>query len=229
MAALFRLTQAAAAARSRVLGRRAVSGYAAHNPYLKDFQYKDTVPVLDGALTLSKDEHSMIDRFIRVNQAGETAAVTIYKGQMAVLGGDPGLRELLTHMRDQEEVHLEIMDKHIVDYRVRPTLLQPVAAVGGYILGVVSAMLGTKSAMTCTEAVETRIGMHYNDQLRDLHLLKHEQLEELKKTIAKCRDEELEHLDTAVDHGARMAPLYKMQFEFIKSGCSAAIWLCQRI
>ncbi|KAI9502279.1 COQ7 protein [Coemansia spiralis] len=205
-----------------------MSGYAARNPYLKDLKYKDIVEV-NNTLKLTKHEHAMIDRFIRVNQAGETAAVTIYKGQVAVLGGDPRLRSLLTHMREQEEVHLEIMDKHIVDFKVRPTLLQPVAAVGGYILGVTSALLGTKSAMTCTEAVETRIGMHYNDQLRDLYKLKYEGLNELKRTIAKCRDEELEHLDTAVDHGARMAPLYKLQFELIKGGCGVAIWLCERI
>ncbi|KAJ1784755.1 hypothetical protein LPJ62_004513, partial [Coemansia sp. RSA 2167] len=60
-----------------------MSGHAAHNPYLKDFKYKDTVRVLDNTLTLSTSEHAMIDRFVRVNQAGETAAVTIYKGQLA--------------------------------------------------------------------------------------------------------------------------------------------------
>ncbi|KAJ2726456.1 ubiquinone biosynthesis monooxygenase Coq7 [Coemansia sp. Benny D115] len=148
---------------------------------------------------------------------------------MAVLGHDPKLRELLTHMRDQEVVHLEIMDRFIVDYKVRPTILQPVAAVGGYLLGVTSAMLGVKSAMTCTEAVETRIGGHYDDQLRELHSLKYEGLDDLKKMIAKCRDEELEHLDTAVENGSQLAPLYKLQFELIKSGCSVAIWLCERI
>ncbi|KAI8321904.1 ubiquinone biosynthesis protein COQ7 [Martensiomyces pterosporus] len=171
----------------------------------------------------------MIDRFIRINQAGETAAVTIYKGQLAVLGHDPKLKRLLEHMRDQEVVHLQIMDKHIADFHVRPTILQPVAAVGGYILGVTSALLGMKSAMTCTEAVETRIGGHYNDQLRDLYLLKHKELDDLKRSIAKCRDEELEHLDTAVDHGAQLAPLHQLQFELIKGGCSVAIWLCARI
>ncbi|KAJ2549499.1 ubiquinone biosynthesis monooxygenase Coq7 [Coemansia sp. RSA 1933] len=212
------------------LCRCAMSGYAARNPYLKDFKYKDTVDVMDGKLRLSKDEHAMIDRFIRINQAGETAAVTIYKGQMAVLGrSDPQLKALLTHMRDQEVVHLETMDRHLADFRVRPTVLQPVAAAGGFMLGVVSALLGVRSAMTCTEAVETKIGAHYNDQLRDLHTLRHAQLDDLKRSIAKCRDEELEHLDTAVDHGARMAPLYRLQFELIKGGCGVAIWLCARI
>ncbi|KAJ2453415.1 ubiquinone biosynthesis monooxygenase Coq7 [Coemansia sp. RSA 2336] len=208
---------------------RSISGYAARNPYLKDFKHKDKVEVLDGKLTLSSKEHAMIDQFVRVNQAGETAAVTIYKGQMAVLSGKADLRELLVHMRDQEVEHLRIMDQHVQDFKVRPTLLLPMAAAGGYVLGMVSALLGVKSAMTCTEAVETRIGQHYNDQLRDLHTLKYPELDQLKQSIAKCRDEELEHLDTAVDHGARLAPLYQLQFEFIKNGCGVAIWLCERI
>ncbi|KAJ2754627.1 ubiquinone biosynthesis monooxygenase Coq7 [Coemansia nantahalensis] len=206
-----------------------MSGHAAHNPHLRDFKYRDTVRVLGGELALTRDEHAVIDRAVRVNQAGEMAAVAIYRGQLAALGRDPALRELLVHMRDQEVGHLEIMDRHVRDFCVRPTLLQPVAAVGGYLLGAVSALLGTESAMTCTEAVETRIGMHYDDQLRDLHALPYEQLGGLKRTIAKCRDEELEHLDTAVDHGARRAPLYKLQFELIKGGCGVAIWLCERI
>lgn len=213
----------------RLFIRRYMSGYAARHPYLKDFKYKDTVRVKDNSLTLTKDEHSLIDRFVRINQAGETAAVTIYMGQKAVLGRDPKLRDMLEHMREQEEVHLKIMDQHIKDFKVRPTILQPIAAVGGYILGATSAMLGSKSAMTCTEAVETRIGMHYNDQLRDLYNMKYPELDNLRQTIAKCRDEELEHLDTAVENGSQMAPLYKVQFEFIKAGCSVAIWLCERI
>ncbi|KAJ1933543.1 ubiquinone biosynthesis monooxygenase Coq7, partial [Linderina pennispora] len=138
---------------------------------------------------------------------------------MAVLGRNPQLRKLLTHMRDQEVVHLEIMDKHVRDFCVRPTLLLPLAAAGGYMLGMVTAMLGVESAMTCTEAVETRIGNHYNDQLRDLHQLKYPELDELKRTIAKCRDEELEHLETALEHGAKLAPLHELQFEFVKGGC----------
>ncbi|KAJ1725794.1 ubiquinone biosynthesis monooxygenase Coq7 [Coemansia erecta] len=211
------------------LGVRSLTSAAVHNPHLTAPSHQTSVRVKNGSLTLSKAEHAQIDRFLRINQAGETAAVTIYRGQMAVLGGNAGLKKMLTHMRDQEAEHLRIMDRHVVDFRVRPTILQPVAAVGGYLLGVTSALLGVRSAMTCTEAVETRIGGHYNDQLRELHVMKHEGLDELKKSIAKCRDEELEHLDTAVENGSQLAPLYKLQFELIKGGCSVAIWLCDRI
>ncbi|KAJ2781136.1 ubiquinone biosynthesis monooxygenase Coq7 [Coemansia interrupta] len=211
------------------LGVRSLTSATVHNPHLAAPSYQTTVRVKNGSLTLSKSEHAKIDRFLRINQAGETAAVTIYRGQMAVLGRDPGLKEMLAHMRDQEAEHLRIMDRHVVDFRVRPTVLQPIAAVGGYLLGVTSALLGVRSAMTCTEAVETRIGGHYNDQLRELHVMRHEGLDELKKSIAKCRDEELEHLDTAVENGSQLAPLYRLQFELIKGGCSVAIWLCDRI
>ncbi|KAJ1850411.1 ubiquinone biosynthesis monooxygenase Coq7 [Coemansia sp. RSA 2703] len=212
----------------QLLHARSLTSAAVHNPHLTT-RARQTVRVASGTLTLSKAEHAKIDRFLRINQAGETAAVTIYRGQMAVLGRNPELREMLTHMRDQEAEHLRTMDRLVADFRVRPTVLQPVAAVGGYLLGVTSALLGVRSAMTCTEAVETRIGGHYNDQLRELHVMEHEGLDELKRCIAKCRDEELEHLDTAVENGSQLAPLYRLQFELIKGGCSVAIWLCDRI
>ena len=61
-------------------------------------------------------------------------------------------------------------------------------------------MLGEKAAMACTEAVETEIGGHYNDQVRELLKMvadlekegKGGEVRELMETIRKFRDEELE-------------------------------------
>ncbi|KAJ1919142.1 ubiquinone biosynthesis monooxygenase Coq7 [Mycoemilia scoparia] len=172
-------------------------------------------------------EHSLIDRVIRVDHAGETAAVWIYAGQMAVLGKDKRLRELLT--AKQEDHHLATFDKKVVDFRVRPTILKPVAAVGGFALGAITALMGEKSAMTCTEAVETAIGTHYDNQLRDLVKIDHPEMKELLETIALFRDQELEHLDTAVENGSRSAPFYRALSAFIGQGCKTAIWLCERV
>ncbi|KAJ1674046.1 ubiquinone biosynthesis monooxygenase Coq7 [Spiromyces aspiralis] len=82
---------------------------------------------------------------------------------MAVLGKDKRLRELLMHMKEQEDHHLATFNKKVGEYRVRPTILQPIAAIGGFALGTITALMGEKSAMTCTEAVETAIGTHYDE------------------------------------------------------------------
>lgn len=66
-------------------------------------------------------------------------------------------------MWEQEKKHLDVMNKLQLQHRVRPTILTEVAKVGGYGLGLVTAILGKEAAMACTEAVETVIGEHYDE------------------------------------------------------------------
>jgi len=93
--------------------------------------------------------------------------------------------------------------------------------------------------MACTEAVETEIGGHYNDQVRvllewvenakargeDLG----EELTELVGTLRRIRDEELEHLDHAVDNDAKQAKPYELLTNVIRGGCRTAIWISERV
>ena len=60
--------------------------------------------------------------YLRVNHAGERAAQTIYKGQLAVLGNHPDAAEI-RHMMEQEEEHLEAFDHLLNEYQVRPSVL----------------------------------------------------------------------------------------------------------
>ena len=54
--------------------------------------------------------------------------------------------------------------RHALDeYNTRPSALTPVWALAGRILGGATALMGEKSAMACTEAVETVIGEHYDE------------------------------------------------------------------
>ena len=66
-------------------------------------------------------------------------------------------------MWEQEKKHLHVMNKLQIQHRVRPTILTEVAKVGGFGLGVVTALMGKEAAMACTEAVETVIGEHYDE------------------------------------------------------------------
>lgn len=85
-----------------------------------------------------------------------------------------------------------------------------------------TALLGPKAAMACTVAVESVIVEHYNDQLRTL--MEDPNVDkELLETIQKFRDDEQEHHDTGLDHGAEQAPFYKLLTDTIKVGCKAAI------
>lgn len=132
---------------------------------------------------LTKEEKELITPMIRVDQAGEVGAYYIYKGQIAVLGQDKNLKPILQEMWDQEKLHLERFNQLVGEHRVRPSLLRPLWEVAGYAVGYGTALMGKEAAMACTEAVETVIGGHYDDQLRELVTIKepNQQLVDLGK------------------------------------------------
>ena len=180
-------------------------------------------PALDALMPGDPGRAETIARMIRVDQAGEYGAARIYAGQLAVLGrtkAAPALR----HMAEQERRHLDEFDRLMVERRVRPTLLQPLWHVAGFALGAATALLGEKAAMACTVAVEETIDEHYRRQAERLG----EAEPKLKGTIEEFREDELEHRDTALAHGAQQAPGYQPLTSAIKSASRLAIWLSER-
>jgi ubiquinone biosynthesis monooxygenase Coq7 len=147
-------------------------------------------------------ENPVLDQIIRVDHAGEYGANQIYAGQMAVLGHTAS-GPVIQHMWEQEKHHLKLFEEHIRNFRARPTALLPFWSAAGYALGVGTALLGKEAAMACTVAVEEVIGEHYDSQLRTL-LREDVEEPELMECIKTCRDEELEHLETGLDHDAEL-------------------------
>ena len=171
-------------------------------------------------------KEQLIERFIRVDHAGEYGAVRIYKGQLAVLEKKAS-RSVIAHMLAQEKTHLETFDKLINERRVRPTALMPLWHVAGFALGAATAMMGEKAAMACTVGVEEAIDEHYKSQIDALAPFEDET--ELRDTCVKFREEELEHRNTGLDHGAEEAPGYAILTGAVKAGSKLAIWLSTRI
>lgn len=99
--------------------------------------------------------------------------------------------------------------------------------------------MGREAAMACTEAVETEIGGHYNGQVRELlQWMKSmedsgeevgEELRSLVEDIRRIRDEELEHLDHAVENDAKEANPYELLTGVIRAGCRGAIWVSEKV
>jgi ubiquinone biosynthesis monooxygenase Coq7 len=167
---------------------------------------------------------AQVERFIRVDHAGEYGAKRIYQGQLAVLGRGPK-GDILRHMQAQEQVHLDKFSALIAQRRVRPTALLPFWHVAGYALGAVTAAMGERAAMACTVAVEEAIDEHYRGQSAALG----EDEAELRGTIEAFRAEELEHRDIGLAHEAEKTPGYKVLSAFIKAGCKAAIAISERV
>lgn len=171
-------------------------------------------------------QKQLINRMIRVNQAGEYGAARIYEGQLSVLKNMPVAQDI-EHMRDQEQEHLDTFDQLIRHRQVRPTLLSPLWRIGGYVLGNLTARLGEKAAMACTVAVEEVIDQHYAEQIEVLENYPEEA--ELLTTLRKFREDELQHRDLSLEAGAVDAPGFRLMKTVIQGISKGAIWLSTRI
>lgn len=180
---------------------------------------KTKKPVLPGDLSLAKQ----IERMIRVDHAGEFGAQRIYAGQLAVLKKSPNA-PVIRHMASQEDAHLAAFEKLIVEKKVRPTAFHPLWRIAGFILGAATAALGEKAAMACTVAVEEVIDEHYMRQLKALGA--HEP--DLHRLIEKFREEEIEHKNSGLEHGAEDLLYYPALRALIRVGSKTAIWLSER-
>lgn len=165
---------------------------------------------------------------LRVDHAGEYAAVHIYRAQKAVFEGRAGKAAIaadMGEMQDQEAVHLARFEALLTAEGVRPTVMTPVWRLAALALGAGTALMGEKAAHACTEAVESVIEEHYADQIAELK----DRDPDLAAELSRFRDEELAHHDHAVDHGAREAPGYGLLSAVIKAGCRVAIKVSERV
>ncbi|HEY2482515.1 MAG TPA: demethoxyubiquinone hydroxylase family protein [Caulobacteraceae bacterium] len=164
---------------------------------------------------------------LRVDHAGELAAVHIYRGHRAVFeaAGMTGAAERMAAFEAHEATHLARFETLLTDERVRPTLMAPVWRAAAFGLGVGAALLGEKAAHACTEAVETVIEEHYAGQIAEIAARE----PDLAAELAAFRDDELAHRQEAQALGAAEAPFHAAFSALVRAGCRAAIKVSERI
>jgi len=169
-----------------------------------------------------------IAQMLRVDHAGEYGAVAIYRGQRAVFEALPHKAEtaaMVEEMEAGEIEHLAAFDRLLAERKVRPSLLSPLWNIAGFGLGAATALMGEKSAMACTMAVEDVIEKHYGRQAEALDANE----PALAATIRQFRDEELGHKAAAEEAGAADAPGAPLLSAVIRMGCRAAIRIAEKI
>jgi ubiquinone biosynthesis monooxygenase Coq7 len=57
----------------------------------------------------------------------------------------------------------------------------------------------------------------------------HPSISLLKDVVREFRDDELEHLDIAVEHFSQRAPSHALFSSLVGAGCKVAIELCKRV
>ena len=169
---------------------------------------------------MSSDQRS-INRILKVNHSGEYGAIRIYKAQ--ILAARLFYRDLLPELEAiiQHEVeHCRRFRAAMVPRGGRPCRALWLWSSGGYVLGLLTGLLGRNMIMVCTEAVEEAVHQHMNDQI--VFLMQRDP--ELKDMIAAIREEEMGHLAFA-KHRVRHNGFTRNAARLIMIVTDILIWL----
>jgi 3-demethoxyubiquinol 3-hydroxylase len=147
------------------------------------------------------NDKAILRDLLRVDHAGETGAIRIYRAQLVVAQRTaPDLLPMLEAALADEIGHRDCFAEAMRQRGITPCRMLPLWWIGGAILGAGTALLGRDAILSCTEAVERTVHRHMNDQIDWLRARD----AELTAILAAIRDQEVEHLDKAVAaQGAR--------------------------
>ena len=176
---------------------------------------------------MKKTDKKKLERFIRVDHAGESGAIKIYEGQLLALSTfykNEELKKLIENMKIHEEEHSEYFEKEIYKRNIKPTRFLKVWDLLGIGLGFGSTLLGKKAAMLCTASVEEVIDEHYQNQINQIE----DDEIEFREKIIKFRNDELHHKNIAYDEGASKEGPYRILDEIIKTGSKIAIKISEK-
>jgi demethoxyubiquinone hydroxylase (CLK1/Coq7/Cat5 family) len=171
---------------------------------------------------------------LRTDHAGETGAVHVYRGILAV-SRDPELRAFAARHLETESRHLSEIGA-VLPPAQRSRLL-PAWRAAGWLTGALPALFGPRAVHATIEAVETFVDRHYAAQLDRIDALDpsgcEPRLQALRALLDACRRDELEHRDEAADAVARTGrpagPLLRAWARTVGAGSAAAVAVCRRI
>lgn len=170
----------------------------------------------------ARRDRTTIQRILKVNHAGETGAINIYSAQIAIAKRFfPHIVPKLDEMRLDEIKHCRIFRDAMPARETRPCRVMSLWSLGGYVLGAITALMGERMVWICTEAVESTVHLHLNDQLRFLETRD----PDLYGLIDSIQVEELAHLREAQSRQSSTGLFHAGGMLVIGFLTAAMIWL----
>ncbi len=162
---------------------------------------------------------------LRSDHAGETGAIAIYDGILAVTR-DADLIQFSTRHRETERGHLVALED-VLPQDERSALL-PLWRVAGWLTGALPALFGTRAVHVTIDAVETFVDAHYQTQIDALDASGTHA--DVRALLEQCRLDEVEHRDEARDlHAGTSGPAARIWSWMVSAGSGAAVALAKRI
>jgi demethoxyubiquinone hydroxylase (CLK1/Coq7/Cat5 family)/predicted DCC family thiol-disulfide oxidoreductase YuxK len=162
---------------------------------------------------------------LRTDHAGETGAVQIYRGILAVTR-DPALRAFATRHLATERSHLAQVEAWLPPvHRSRLLVLWRPA---GWLTGALPALFGAPAVHATIDAVETFVDRHYAEQVARLD--GQPALAPLRELLEACRRDEVAHRDEAAAL-AVAAPGWPLRAwaRLVGVGSAFAVRVCRRL
>ena len=129
---------------------------------------------------------------VRSDHAGETGAVMIYRGVLAV-SRNPDIRHFAEHHLATECEHLALMEA-ILPVSGRTKLLW-LWRIMGWLTGALPALFGANAVYATIDAVGTFVDRHYPEQID--RLSPDGEFADLRELLLKCQQDEIAHRDEA--------------------------------
>lgn len=184
-----------------------------------------------------------LQRELRTDHAGETGAVMIYRGVLAVTR-DPALREFAQHHLETERRHLLLVEEWVPS-RLRSWLL-PLWRLSGWLTGALPAVLGPRAVYATIQTVETFVDHHYAAQIKLIDDLSYsingegrinvaavdtqKELLSLRALLEQCRLDEVAHRDDAAGRwDGHAGVLLATWRRIVARGSVAAVGVCRYV
>ncbi len=162
---------------------------------------------------------------LRSDHAGETGAVQIYRGVLAV-ADDPALRAFAERHLATEQGHLDLVSQWLP--RAQRSHALGAWRVAGWLTGALPALAGPRAVYATIVAVETFVDRHYQEQID--RLAGAPEHAALRAALLACQADEHHHRGeaAALRGTAPPGPLLRGWCALVGAGSAAAVALARR-
>jgi len=165
------------------------------------------------------------NRVLKVNHAGEHGAVQLYAGQiLAARLTAPRLLDELREFQANEERHRAIFEAELARRNTPRCRSLQLCGIGGFALGVITGLFGSRAIGATTVAVEGVVLRHLHGQLSQLR----QSDKAAAHAVSRILEEEQQHFDRSREH-AQAGCLSATVTPVITAVTETVIWLGMRL
>ncbi|WFC40797.1 demethoxyubiquinone hydroxylase family protein [Pseudoxanthomonas sp. SE1] len=166
------------------------------------------------------------DRILKVDHAGEHGAVNLYRAQILVSRWTASqMTPLLRHFLDHELGHRALFRDRLQARGVRRCRSYLLCGAGGWMLGLLTGLLGPSAIAATTCAVESVVLQHLMEQRQQLGSTDPDAFDAVSRIVA----EEQEHHDHGRDAMRSGAFWPSILTPVVRVSTAAVIWLGMRL